>query len=85
MLISVCLVQSKYIKIRFKYFSPIRRNVSESFCGFCRQTISRMYIIFNAVHAMPDMNNTYQFQDILKIFTRVRSRSDRQTKCINTF
>ena len=26
------LVQSKYVKMHFKHFSPIGRNVSENFC-----------------------------------------------------
>ena len=45
----------------------------------CRQTISRIYTIFNTVHAMSDMNNIYQFQDIWRIFTRVRARTGRRT------
>ena len=38
---------------------------------------------------MSDMNNIFKFQDILRIFTRVRTgadgQTDRQTECINTF
>ena len=64
MLISLHLVQSKYIEIRFKYFSPLDRNVLEKFVCLGRQTICRKYTIFNTVHAMPDMNNIYKFQDI---------------------
>ena len=44
-----------------------------------------IYINFNTVHAMSDINNIYQFQDISRIFARVRERTDRQTECINTF
>ena len=61
----------------------------KTFVCLCRQTISRTYAIFNTVHAMSDINTIYQFQDIRRIFTRVRAwtngRTDRQTECINTF
>ena len=69
------------------------------FVSLCRQTNSRIYTIFKTVHAMPDMNNIYQFQDIWRILPRLKSGqwdrktdgntderlSDRQTECINTF
>ena len=35
------------------------------------------------VHAISDMNNTYQFQEIWRIFTRVRAWTDRPTKRMN--
>ena len=65
----------------------------KTFVCLCRQTMSRIYIFFNTVHSMSDMNNIYQFQNIWRIFTRVRAptdrktdgQTDRQTECINTF
>ena len=39
-----------------------------------------MYTIFNMVHVMSCMNNAYQFQDIWRIFTRVKACTDRQTE-----
>ena len=79
----------KYFKICFKYFRSIDRNDRKTFVCLCRQIKSRMHTIFNTVHAMPDMNNTYQIQDIWRIFMRVRvcpdGQTGRQTKCINTF
>ena len=45
----------------------------KTFVCLCRQTISRTYTIFYTVHAMSDINNMYQFQDIWRIFTRVKS------------
>ena len=61
----------------------------KTFVCLCRQTISRIYTIFNTVHAMSDKNNIYQFQDITKIFTRVRAwtdgQTDKQTECIKHF
>ena len=47
----------------------------KTFVCLCRQTISRIYTIFNTVHAMSDINNIYQFEDIWRIFTRVRVRT----------
>ena len=47
----------------------------KTFVCLCRQTISRIYTIFNTVHAMSGINNIYQFQDIWRIFTRVRVRT----------
>ena len=45
-----------------------------------RQTSSRIHVILNAVHAMTHNNNINQFQDIFKIFTRVRgAETDVQT------
>ena len=61
----------------------------KTFGCLCRQTICRIYTIFNPVHAMSDINNIYQFQDIWRIFTRVRAwtdgQTDIQTECMNTF
>ena len=54
------------------------RNVSEKFGGFCRRTVSPMHAIFNTVHAMLQINNIFQFQDIRRIFTGVRSCTDGQ-------
>ena len=55
----------------------------KTFVCLCRQTISRIYTIFNTVHAMSDINNIYQFQNIWRILTRVRAwtygQTDRQT------
>ena len=53
--------------------------MGKNFVCLYRQTIRRIYTIFNMVHAMLDMNNIYQFQDIWRIFTRVRARTDRWT------
>ena len=47
----------------------------KTFVCLCRQTISRIYTIFNTVHAISDINNIYQFQDLWRIFTRVRVRT----------
>ena len=39
-----------------------------------------MHTIFNTVHAMSDMNNIYQFQDIGKYLLELdRAQTDRQT------
>ena len=59
----------------------------------CRRTVNPTYTIFNTVHAVSDMSNIFKFQDIWRIFTRVRActdgqtdgQTDRQTECINTF
>ena len=81
-LISLYLMQYKYVTTNFTNFVPspwLAVMYRKNFVCLCRQTISRMFNVFNEVHAMSDMNNIYQFQDIWKIFTRVRARSDRQT------
>ena len=71
----------------------------ETFVNACRRTNSHsqqkqivrnnepIYVIFNTVCARSDMKNIYQFQDISRIFTRVRSctdgQIDRQTDKLN--
>ena len=61
----------------------------KTFVWLYRQTISRMYTIFNTVYAISDTNKIYQFQDIWRIFTRVRDeqtdiQTDRQTNRMHT-
>ena len=51
----------------------------KTFVCLCRQIVSRIYTIFNPVYAMSDINNLYKFQDISRIFTKVRAWTDRQT------
>ena len=52
----------------------------KAFVCLCRQTISRICTLFNTVHSMSNINNMYQFQDIWRIFTRGRARTDRRTE-----
>ena len=57
----------------------------KSFVYLCRRTFCPMYTIFNTIHAIADVSNIYKLQDIWRLFTRVRTHSDRQTESINTF
>ena len=61
----------------------------KTFVCLCRRTVNLMYAIFNLVHAISDMSNIFKFQNVWRIFTRVRACTDgqleRQTECINTF
>ena len=85
MLISLYLVRYEHVKIRFKHFYLIDHNASENFVYLCKQTISCIHTIFNTVHAISDMNEIYQLQNILSIFTRVRAYTDRKTECTINF
>ena len=90
-------MQCKHVKILFKSFPPIGRNVSENFVCLCRRMVNPIYTIFNTVHTILDMSNIFKFQNIWRIFTRIRActdgqtdrqvdrQTDRQTECINNF
>ena len=81
------------LKYALNLFPSIDFNASEKFVCLCRRTVNPTYTIFNKVHAISDMSYIFKFQDIRRIFTRVRARTDRQTdrrtdrqtECINTF
>ena len=51
----------------------------KTFVRLYRPTVSPMYTIFYTVYIMLNINNIHKFQKISRIFTRVRSRADRQT------
>ena len=51
----------------------------KTFVCLCRRTVNPTYTIFNTVHAISDMSNIFKFQNIWRIFTRVRARTDGQT------
>ena len=62
----------------------MHRNVSV--VCLCRQTISRMYTIFNTVCAMSYMNNIINFKTFEDYLRELeRGQTDRQTECINIF
>ena len=64
-----------------------------SFVCPCTRTVYLTYTVFNEMHGISDLNNTYKFHDIPRIFTENRAlegwhtdkQSDRQNECINTF
>ena len=51
----------------------------KAFVCLCRRILNSMHTIFNTVHSVSDMNSTYKFQDISRIFTKVRACTDGQT------
>ena len=57
----------------------------DTFVGLCRKTIKPLSTIFNTVHAISDINNMYEFKDILRIFTRIKACTDRETERLNIF
>ena len=82
MLVSLHLEQ--YVEIRFKNFLPIRPyRYRKTFVCLCRQTLRPIHTIFKTVYSISDINNIDQFQDIWRIFTRVRAYIDRQTDKLN--
>ena len=63
----------------------IFRNVSELFACSCAWIIRHTCIIFNTKYSIVFRNNIYKYEDIRRIFTRIKSRTDRQTENINTY
>ena len=61
----------------------------KNFVCLCKWTVSPIYTIFDAAHAVANMINIFKFQGIWRIFMRVRACTDgqtgSQTECINTF
>ena len=51
----------------------------KTFVCLCRRTVNPINTIFNTVHVILDMNNIFKFQNIWRIFTRVRACADGQT------
>ena len=78
-IISLYLVQCKYVKRRFKILPPpIDRKI------LCRKILcvsveEPMYAIINMVYAMSDMTNMHKFLDIWRILTGVKSHTDKET------
>ena len=83
MLISLYLVQYKYVKIFLIIF---RTWVTENFCVSCIQNISLMYTIFKAPHDISDMI-TYLYFETFKEYLRdiKHARTDRKTEYTNLF
>ena len=68
-IIELYLAQYKYVKIRYKNFPSLGRNLKEEFKCPCRRTIRPIHIIFNTVHSILYINNLeiyWNFKNIYK-------------------
>ena len=79
--VTISLHLVHYVKIRFKHFASISRNVSKKNC-LCDEWLIQL-TIFNRIHARSYMNNIHSFQDIWKRNVRVKECGNRQTECIS--
>ena len=71
----------------FKKFRTQTFICQNSFVHLCIRIISPTYTSFNAKHFIVNLNNAYQRHGIQKIFTSIRTCTDknRSTECINTY
>ena len=86
MLISLYLVQYKYVKTRFKNTSPIIRNVSKNFYVCVDEPIVLYVPFFNTVHAISvwiTYVNFKIFEDYLRELEL--AQTNKETECLNTF
>ena len=70
--ISLCLVQYEYLKLCFKIFSRRPKCFRKLLCIFCRQTLCPKHINFSTVYSISDVNSIYKFEDISRMFTKVK-------------
>ena len=64
------------LKCTFQKFSPIHHNVSKFFVSWTG-TICQ-YSIFDSKYSTPNLNNIHEFQDIRRLFTKIRTCADRE-------
>ena len=57
--------------------------MSENFCVSLYMNL--IHTIFNIFRVISDIYGTHKFQDIWRIFTRVKACINRQSECINTY
>ena len=67
------------LKCTIKSFCPLIIIQQNSFVYLCTYTMNARHSVFSVKHAIPDMKNISQFQDISRIFPRIRRGTDRWT------
>ena len=73
------------LKCTFKNHHPLNiMYLNKLVCLYIRIN-SPIYAIFSAKHCRVKLINVYQFQDLRRIFTKIRAYTDWQTECIKLF